>query len=83
MRYVYDFYADWCVPCQMMGKRLDSIDANFSNSIKRINVEDSEELVNEFNIRNVPTLVFIEDGKEVKRTGVCEISIIEEFLKGE
>ncbi len=62
--FVVDFYADWCGPCQMMGKVLEAMtDLN----IIKVNTDTHEDLAQKFGVMSIPTLVFFKDGKEVKK----------------
>jgi thioredoxin-like negative regulator of GroEL len=51
--------------------------------LKNVDIEEESELANQYGIRSVPTLVLLEDGKEVKRTnGVLMADKLEEFIHG-
>lgn len=61
---ILKFYGDWCTPCKTLTTLLDS--ENFP--ITAINVDLKPEKSIEFKVRNVPTLVFVdEEGKELDR----------------
>lgn len=61
---ILKFYGDWCNPCKTLTTLLDS--ENFP--ITAINVDLKPEKSIEFKVRNVPTLVFVdEEGKELDR----------------
>jgi thioredoxin len=64
---VVDFYATWCVPCKILSPRLDQLAGSFTNKIKfvKINVDESPNLSQRFNIQGIPTLLFFKDGKVV------------------
>ncbi|WP_298766662.1 thioredoxin [uncultured Polaribacter sp.] len=68
-----DFYADWCGPCQTLLPTINKLADELKEDvlIKKVNVDDYQELATEFGIRNIPTLVFFKDGKVVeKHTGL-------------
>lgn len=66
---VVDFYADWCGPCRLLSPVLETLDkANENVSFVKVNVDDSPELCSDYGIKNVPTLIFIKEGKELTRT---------------
>ena len=68
---VIDFYADWCGPCKAMSPAIESLMESYSENegveIKKMNVDTNPEMAKEFNIRGIPTLVFIKDGVEAYR----------------
>ena len=63
-----DFFANWCGPCKMLAPILEEIAAETDEfKIGKINVDDEAELAREFGITSIPTLVVMENGKEVRR----------------
>ena len=68
-----DFYADWCGPCQTLLPTIHKLADELKDDvvIKKVNVDNNQELAAKFGIRNIPTLVFFKDGKAVdKHTGL-------------
>ena len=75
-----DFYADWCGPCKMLGPIMDEISKN--NKVFKINVDDEEELAEEYGIMSIPCVIAFKDGKEINRSiGLKSKEEIEELLK--
>ena len=64
-----DFWAPWCGPCKMMAPVLNDIAETESDrvTIAKVNVDNQQQLSQKYKIRNIPTLVMFENGKEVKR----------------
>jgi thioredoxin 1 len=63
-----DFYADWCGPCRMLGPIIEDIAAEREDlSVAKINVDAEPELAAHFGVVSIPTLVLLQDGKEVRR----------------
>lgn len=60
---VLKFSASWCAPCKMLSQALEEKD-----NIQEIDIEQNDDLVKQYNIRNVPTLVFLKNNVEVHRT---------------
>jgi thioredoxin 1 len=69
---VIDFWAPWCGPCRTIGPIIESIDkSNPDVTVKKINVDENQDLAVGFNIRSIPALLFFKNGKVVERlTGV-------------
>lgn len=67
---ILKFYADWCKPCKRMKSIVESVAEQFSEqiSIISINIDSHKHTSNFFSVRYIPTLVFMQDGKEIKRT---------------
>ena len=81
---VVDFYAPWCGPCRVLGPTVDEIAASFDGRVEvlKVNVDQETELSSRFNVMSIPTLVFLRDGKEVKRvTGAIPKGAFESTLE--
>ena len=65
---IVDFYADWCMPCQMLAPILKELDEKYENvEIFKVNIDEAEEYALLNNITSVPTLIFYHEGKETER----------------
>jgi len=62
-----DFYADWCMPCVMMGPIVEDVAEKFSEKLKvgKVNVEDGQEIAQKFNVSSIPNFVLFKNGKVV------------------
>lgn len=57
-----------CPPCRLVESFMEELSEEFREiSIIHVNAERWSELVERFGILNVPTLVYLKDGKEVAR----------------
>jgi len=57
---VIDFYADWCLPCKNMLPIITEMEKNNSNiNFFTVNVDKENELVQLFEIKSIPTFMFI------------------------
>lgn len=77
-----DFFATWCPPCRALGPILDRLAEEFDGQIKFVKVDSDEEpeLSAEFDVRGLPTMVFMDKGNNVGQfAGLPE----EEALRGE
>ena len=72
MKYLY-FSASWCGPCQNLKPVMEQV--NQTIPVTKIDVDTDAQTVSDYGIRNVPTVVLIKDGREVKRfTGVQSLN---------
>ncbi|VVB82191.1 Thiol-disulfide oxidoreductase ResA [uncultured archaeon] len=64
-----DFFAEWCMPCVMMGPVVDEVSEKFKNKIKfgKVNVGDNEALSRKFNVSSIPNFVLLKDGKMIEQ----------------
>ena len=67
---LYYYTANWCNPCQTLGPIMDEIARQIPVRKQNIDYIDPAVLT-AANVRNVPTVVLVEDGQEIKRfTGI-------------
>ena len=64
-----DFYAPWCGPCRVQHSILKYFMADHGDDINlvKINIEGNDELADYFNVRSVPTILFVRDGEIITR----------------
>ena len=64
-----DFWAPWCPPCRAQGPVVEKLADTFDGSalIAKINVDENAAVAGQFGVMNIPTLVILKNGKEVKR----------------
>ena len=64
-----DFWATWCGPCKRLGPIIEEIAAEYDGKaiVGKCDIEENDDLTEQFGIMNVPTVVFLKDGKEVDR----------------
>ncbi|CAM1345417.1 thioredoxin [Tenacibaculum amylolyticum] len=64
-----DFYADWCGPCQTLLPTVEKLAKEYEGevTIKKVNVDQNQQLAAAFGVRSIPTLVQLTDGKEIGR----------------
>lgn len=62
---VVKFSADWCHPCKVIEPHLEKLSKIYDGKIKfyEIDVEESSEIVNKFDIVNLPTLLIFKNGR--------------------
>lgn len=65
------FFAEWCQPCKLLEKNINSIKLNYSNVIfTNIDADsvDNSDLLDKFDVRTLPKLVFIKNGVVLEET---------------
>lgn len=61
--------AEWCGPCKAIKPILDDIEKTYNGIIVgTCDVDESPEIPEKFNIRNVPTILFIKNNEVLDRT---------------
>ena len=78
---VLKFAASWCQPCKMLSKTIEGMEID--TPIEEIDIDENQELTVKYQVRGVPTLVMVDDDKEVKRiSGALSTKQLEEWLNG-
>lgn len=64
---VVDFWAEWCSPCRMLSPVLEKLanDARGQWRLLKINVDENPEISQQFNVRSIPTVKMIYEGKVI------------------
>jgi len=64
---VVDFWAVWCQPCRILGPVLEKLEkeANGQWKLVKVNTDEEPELSQHFQIRSIPAVKMIRDGKIV------------------
>ena len=81
---IIDFWAEWCVPCKMIGPVLAEISEEYKGKLKiaKVNVDEAGELASEYNIISIPTLLVFNKGEVVKQqVGAVSRQVIEDLFK--
>lgn len=76
---VIDFWAEWCGPCRMIAPVVDELAAEYEGKvlIGKCDVEDNDEIVARYGVRNIPTIVFIKNGQMVdKQVGAVSKEVL-------
>ena len=64
-----DFFAPWCGPCKMMLPIVEELAKEEGGKFKiaKINVDESNDLAQEYEIMSIPAFIVFKNGKEVER----------------
>lgn len=80
---VSKFSAEWCIPCHTIQNTLDELADEFGGDVKFINidVEESNEVAQEYKIRNVPTIIYFKNGEaKAKTVGAMSKDLIKDKI---
>jgi thioredoxin 1 len=80
---VADFFADWCMPCRMMGQVFDTLSEKYKQAnFLKVNIEKSQNISQSLEISSIPCVVFFVNGQEVDRiNGAVDSDFIEQKIK--
>ena len=79
---ILKFYADWCGPCKMLSKTIETIKEEIPFEIEEIDADNNTIMATKYNIRALPTMVIVDGETEVKRhTGNMTANQVKEFVK--
>ena len=64
-----DFSAEWCPPCKMLDPIIEEVASEVADRarVASLDVDEGRSTAARFNVLNVPTMIFFNDGKEVAR----------------
>lgn len=66
---VVDFFATWCGPCKMLSPVLEGLSGEMEGKAKfiKVDIDQSLDLANEFQISSVPTMIIFKDGQKAEQ----------------
>lgn len=76
---IVDFYAPWCPPCKIISKELILYDKTQKDGVHifKVNIDKQRDLLKRFDVKSIPTLVFLKNGKALyKEVGIQDKSEI-------
>jgi len=79
-----DFYADWCGPCKTQDPILEDIKEDWGERFElvQIDVDEEQDVANEYQVRSLPTLIVENDDGIVERfVGVTQRENLEDALE--
>ena len=79
-----DFWAEWCEPCKVMSAYVEFLATDFAGQVlvAALDVEESPAIAERYGILGLPTLLVLQQGKEIDRiVGVAPYEDIKERIE--
>jgi thioredoxin-like negative regulator of GroEL len=81
MKQLWYFTADWCAPCKALGPTMNRVAEQIS--VNKINIDYEADVVQKYGVRNIPTVILVENGQEVRRfSGNRSYNDVIQFING-
>jgi thioredoxin 1 len=67
---VIDFWAEWCGPCRLIGPVIEELSKEYEGRaiVGKVDVDANSEVSAKFNVRSIPTVLFIQNGVVVDKS---------------
>lgn len=64
-----DFWAEWCMPCKMLGPTIDEMAEEFAGkaSVGKLDIDANQEVAASLGISAIPTVILFKGGRPVKK----------------
>ncbi len=64
-----DFFATWCGPCKMIASAVEQLAVDYAGkaAVYKLDVDEAQEIAQEYKVMSIPTLIFFKDGVESER----------------
>ena len=83
MKQVLYFSAKWCTACQATTPLIESVKRSNQAQVAMVDVDYDVSLVEQYNVRSVPTTVILENGNEIKRfVGIVNSDQLKQLING-
>ena len=81
MKEVLKFKAVWCGPCKSLSNIMEGTD--FGVKVTEVDIDEDMATAQKYAVRGVPTMVLLDEGKEVSRlVGVHQLDKIQKWIEG-
>lgn len=64
-----DFWAEWCMPCKILGPTIDEIADQYAGkaTVGKVDIDSNQEVAMKFGISAIPTVILFKDGQVAKK----------------
>lgn len=78
-----DFWAPWCGPCKVMSPIVEELAGEMEGvTIAKVNVDENQELAQQFNVLSIPTFLVFKGGQVVEQfSGSMSKEVLKEKLE--
>ena len=63
MKQIWYFTADWCAPCKALGPTMNRVAEQIQ--VNKINIDYEADVIQKYGVRNIPTVILVENGQDV------------------
>jgi thioredoxin 1 len=79
MKQLFYFSAEWCQPCKTLAPIMEQVASQIP--VQKVNIDYEPDVITKFGVRNIPTVILVENGQEVRRfTGARSYNDIIRFI---
>jgi len=79
-----DFWAQWCMPCLMLGPILEKVAGEYKDklTLAKVNLDTAPQISQKYRIEQIPTVILFKEGKPISGfIGARPEPIIKEWLE--
>lgn len=78
---ILKFEASWCKPCEVLSQQLKN--SKYKKLIERINVDEKRNISVKYNIKSLPTLIFLDENEDIifRSSGVMTAKEFENLIE--
>lgn len=76
-----DFHAQWCGPCKVIGPKFVELSKEVTDVVfLKVDVDESEDIAEEYDISSMPTFVFIKNKTKIDQLVGANYEALKELV---